>query len=204
VSGTPLPSLRLADTKSSNLGLRGRSQLVTLSLRRRAAPVRILRTRIDPHRATSRGLTVIDQLISTVKPQIVAALSSKLGLSPQAAEQFMGKALPMLQNYMTSGKVDAAALMAAVSGAGGGATDGTSSLLKGFDAGPLAAIVGGDANKAQACIGAIAGPILTHLTNAPNSPELIGQLLGGGDAASKGGLGGLISNFAGGLLGGKK
>ena len=54
------------------------------------------------------------------------------------------------------------------------------------------------------CIGAVAGPILTHLTNAPNSPELIGQLLGGGDAASKGGLGGLISNFAGGLLGGKK
>jgi hypothetical protein len=150
----------------------------------------------------ARRLAVIDQLISSVKPQIIAALGSQLGLSPQAADQFVGKALPMLQNFLTSGKVDPAALIAAVSG--GGASGGIGSLLKGLDVGPLAAMVGGDASKAQAGVDAIAGPVLNQIKNAPNSQELIGQLLGGDGAGKGGGVGGLLGSLASGLLGGKK
>lgn len=145
---------------------------------------------------------MIDQLINSVKPQIIATLGSQLGLSPQAADQFVGKALPMLQNFLTSGKVDPATLIAAVSGGSG--SGGMGALLKGFDVGPLAAMVGGDASKAQAGVGAIAGPVLNQIKNAPNSQELIGQLLGGDGASKGGGVGGLLGSLASGLLGGKK
>lgn len=155
---------------------------------------------------------MIDQLINSVKPQIVNALGSQLGLSPQAADQFIGKALPLLSTYFTSGKIDPAAIIAAVAGGSGGAGTGSGTgagglgaLMQGFDARPLAALVGGDVGKAQAGVGAIAAPLLAQVKNAPNSQELIGQLLGGdAKGGAGGGLGGLIGSIAGGLLGGKK
>jgi hypothetical protein len=65
-------------------------------------------------------------------------------------------------------------------------------------------MVGGDASKAQAGVDAIAGPVLNQIKNAPNSQELIGQLLGGDGAGKGGGVGGLLGSLASGLLGGKK
>lgn len=163
---------------------------------------------------------MIDQLISSVKPQIVATLGSRLGLSPQAAEEFLGKALPLLSGYLTSGKIDAAAIISAIAGAaaggtggagaggggaGGGGAAGLQALLQGFDARPLASLVGGDVAKAQAGVGAIAAPLLAQVKNAGNSQELIGQLLGGDAKGGAGaGLGGLLGSIAGGLLGGKR
>lgn len=137
---------------------------------------------------------MLDQLLASVKPQIVAALGSKLGLSPAAADQFIGKALPMITTYFKSGKVDASALMGAL---GGGGSSGLAGLLKGFDAGPLAGLVGGDAEKARAGVGEIAGPLLSQVQKSGNAEDLIGQLVGGG-----GGLSGLLGKAAG-LLGKK-
>lgn len=163
----------------------------------------------------SGEFAMIDQLISSVKPQIVATLGSRLGLSPQAAEEFLGKALPLLSGYLTSGKIDAAAIISAIAGAaaggtggagaGGGGAAGLQALLQGFDARPLASLVGGDVAKAQAGVGAIAAPLLAQVKNAGNSQELIGQLLGGDAKGGAGaGLGGLLGSIAGGLLGGKR
>ncbi len=131
---------------------------------------------------------MLDQLLGSVKGNVLNDLTSKLGLSGDQAGGFLQKALGLVQAALAGGKLDAASLL----------NGNLSGVMSKLDVSSLAGLVGGDGGKAKTGMESVLGGLMSSIKSNPDAGAVLGQLTGGG-----GGVMGKVSGLAGSLFGKK-
>ncbi len=131
---------------------------------------------------------MLDQLLGSVKGNVLNDLTSKLGLSGDQAGGFLQKALGLVQAAIAGGKLDAASLL----------NGNLSGVMSKLDVSSLAGLVGGDGGKAKTGMESVLGGLMSSIKSNPDAGAMLGQLTGGG-----GGVMGKFSGLAGSLFGKK-
>lgn len=131
---------------------------------------------------------MLEQLLGDQKNDLIRIVMEKLGVSSDQAGGFVGKLLPMIEDLVGQGKIDASALL----------KGDVSSLVKGLDLNALGATLGGSREKAEAGVDAVANPIAKQLEGLDDPMAMLNGLIVGdkSDLLKKatGGLGKLFGS----------
>lgn len=126
---------------------------------------------------------MIQELISDHMDEIVAAITSKLGVNSDQAGGFVTKAIGMIEGLVSKGDLDVKDL----------ASGNLSALTSKLDMGSLGSLLGGGQEQATQGLETLMGPLTSKLS-AGGAMDMLGKLAGG----DKGGLGGMVGKIFGG------
>ncbi|MEM1071390.1 MAG: hypothetical protein AAGH71_01020 [Planctomycetota bacterium] len=133
---------------------------------------------------------MLDQLLKDHKDDLIAAVTSKLGVGTDQGGSFIQKLIEMVQDRLGAGDLELSALLS-------GDLSGIKDKLN-LEA--LGGILGGGADKGEEGLAAVIGPLKDKLGELGNAEDLLGKITGSlGGSKGLGGLGDAL----GGMLGGK-
>jgi hypothetical protein len=112
---------------------------------------------------------MLDKLLDGQKDNLIAMLTSKLGVSSDQAGGFLSKLLPMIEGVLGKGDIDAGALL----------KGDVSSLKSALDLDALGSALGGGKEKAEQGIETVAGPIAEQLNGLDDPMGMLKGALGG-------------------------